>query len=141
VVAGLSGLFARLDSDLYLNSVPFIRKVRHCRFIDEGMAFVRSDGRREPCMALLHNGTTYYEGVDRKIHHHSFGNVKKQSLKEIWDSDEYRAFRRRVETFDFSPCVSCGHCHAFESNQDDCFGNCQPTCGGCLWSEGILSCP
>lgn len=28
-----------------------------------------------------------------------------------------------------------------EENLEDCYGNTAPTCGACLWSEGILSCP
>jgi hypothetical protein len=28
-----------------------------------------------------------------------------------------------------------------ESNQEDCFGNTFPTCGGCLWAQGFIRCP
>lgn len=141
VVIGLSGLFAKLDSTLSFGSVPVFRKIKHCRFVDEGMAFIRSDGDVSPCMALLHNGTTSYEGIERKISHHSFGNVKDEKLPDIWNSDDYIAFRKRIEEFDFSPCVTCGHCISFAGNSDDCFGNFKPACGGCLWAEGVLSCP
>lgn len=141
VVIGLSGLFAKLDSTLSFGNVPVFRRIKHCRFVDEGMAFIRSDGDVSPCMALLHNGTTSYEGIERKISHHSFGNVKDKKLSDIWNSDDYTAFRKRIEEFDFSPCVTCGHCISFAGNADDCFGNFKPACGGCLWAEGVLSCP
>jgi hypothetical protein len=28
-----------------------------------------------------------------------------------------------------------------EANEEDCFGNGFPTCGGCLWAQGVLQCP
>ena len=50
-------------------------------------------------------------------------------------------FRRKFEEFDFASCLYCGHCELFEENQEDCIGNTHPACGGCLWAEGVLSCP
>lgn len=50
-------------------------------------------------------------------------------------------FRRRVQEFNFSPCILCGGCDLFESNQEDCIGSPVPTCGGCLWAQGIIRCP
>ena len=32
-------------------------------------------------------------------------------------------------------------CDMFGENKEDCIGNTHPTCGGCLWAEGVLSCP
>ncbi len=26
-------------------------------------------------------------------------------------------------------------------NEEDCFGNTFPTCGGCLWAQGVIRCP
>jgi len=26
-------------------------------------------------------------------------------------------------------------------NLEDCFGNSAPTCGGCLWAQGLIQCP
>ena len=45
------------------------------------------------------------------------------------------------DEFDFASCLYCGHCELFEENQEDCIGNTHPACGGCLWAEGVLSCP
>jgi cholesterol oxidase len=38
-------------------------------------------------------------------------------------------------------CTFCGGCDMSESNVEDCFGNEFPTCGGCLWSQGVVQCP
>jgi MoaA/NifB/PqqE/SkfB family radical SAM enzyme len=139
--AGMRDLLMSIFCTVQLGAYPVTRRSRYCRFVSEGMAFIRSDGDVSPCMALLHNGTTCLEGTERTIRHHSFGNVKEKSLGEIWQSGEYAAFRERVRNFTFSPCVYCAHCEYAESNQEDCTGNSAPTCGACLWAEGFLSCP
>jgi hypothetical protein len=28
-----------------------------------------------------------------------------------------------------------------ESNEEDCYGNTFPVCGGCLWAQGVIQCP
>ncbi|MEX0973885.1 MAG: hypothetical protein WD024_00830 [Bacillota bacterium] len=28
-----------------------------------------------------------------------------------------------------------------EKNQEDCTGNKFPTCGGCIWAQGVIQCP
>ena len=124
-----------------LSGTALLRQRRYCKFVEEGNVFVRWDGDVSPCMALLHSSKTYLYGEERRILHHSFGNVKETSLGDIWNSAEFTAFRNRVLNFEFSPCVQCGGCQSRIENQDDCVGNCAPTCGACLWSEGILSCP
>ena len=141
VTEGMRALLMSIFCTVQLGAYPVTRRSRYCRFVSEGMAFIRSDGDVSPCMALLHNGTTCLEGTGRTIHHHSFGNMKGKSLREIWQSGEYAAFRERVRNFTFSPCVYCAHCEYAESNQEDCTGNGAPTCGACLWAEGFLSCP
>jgi len=138
---GIRSLMRKQNFDLYFNDQPVLRKTGYCKFVREGMTFVRSDGKVCPCMALLHNGYTYMSNVRRKITHCSFGNVREQPLAEIWNGQEYRAFRRKFEEFDFAACLYCGHCELFAENKEDCIGNTHPTCGGCLWAEGVLSCP
>ena len=91
-----------------------LRKIGYCKFVREGMTFVRADGKVSPCMALLHNSYTYLHDFRRKITHCSFGNIREASLSEIWNSKEYRAFRRKFDEFDFASCLYCGHCELFE---------------------------
>ena len=138
---GIRSLMRKQNFNLYFNDQPVLRKTGYCKFVREGMTFVRADGKVCPCMALLHNGYTYMHNIRRKITHCSFGNIKEQPLAEIWSSKEYKTFRRKFDEFDFASCLYCGHCELFEANQEDCIGNAHPTCGGCLWAEGVLSCP
>lgn len=128
-------------SNLSISGAKIERKARYCRFVEEGNCFVRYDGNVAPCMGVLHNSYTYLWHQKRKIYHHSFGNMTKGDLTEIWNSAEYTDFRQRVLDFSFSPCVFCGGCDNREENQQDCFGNEGPTCGACLWAEGIIKCP
>lgn len=118
-----------------------VRDAGHCKFIEEESLYVRWDGEVSPCMAMLHTNRTYLQNVERLVHHHSFGNIKEENLKLMWEKEDYESFRRRVLDFSFSPCTICGICEYAEENQEDCFGNQAPTCGACLWSEGFAQCP
>lgn len=113
----------------------------YCRFVNQGMVFVRWDGEVAPCMGLLHSYTTFLNGNKRLMKEHTFGNIKKNTLKEIWDSEDYRDFRQKVYDFEFSPCVLCGGCEDVDSNDKDCLSNIFPACGGCLWAQGVIQCP
>jgi len=137
----LKPVFLDMRHTVSIAEMPLVRRSEYCRFIEDGIAFVRSDGDVSPCMALLHNGTSSLCGQLRAIKHHSFGNVSAEPLSEIWESEPYRRFRDRVRRFDFAPCIHCGHCDMGLDNQEDCLGNEAPTCGGCLWSEGVIRCP
>ncbi len=134
-------LFAKMNFIPHVGNIPVPRRTQYCRFIEEGMIFIRADGNVSPCMELLHNGKTALAETDRIIHHHSFGNIGENTLEEIWLLEEYKDFRQRVRDFSFSPCTYCGHCGDTEANLEDCMGNQKPCCGACLWAEGFLSCP
>jgi len=41
--------------------------------------------------------------------------------------------RRRVRAYHVGSVL--------EHNEEDCFGNEHPTCGGCLWAQGFIQCP
>ena len=138
---GIRSLMRKQNFNLYFNDQPVLRKTGYCKFVREGMTFVRADGKVCPCMALLHNGYTWMNNVQRKITHCSFGNIQQQPLAEIWNSKTYKTFRRKFDDFDFASCLYCGHCELFAENKEDCIGNTHPACGGCLWAEGVLSCP
>ena len=126
---------------------PFWIKENYCRFIEESCSFVRWDGEVCPCMALLHENTVYQRGIRRTIGRRmrscSFGNANKQTLSEIWGSAAYAEFRKRVLNSEFPPCARCSpdQCHLIENNEKDCLGNKFPTCGACLWAQGLVQCP
>ena len=112
-----------------------------CPFIESGVTAIGWDGGVSPCLPLLHTNSNYLSNRQRLSLRHTFGNVNELDLGDIWGKPEYVAFRRRVQDFRFSPCVFCGGCDLGESNQEDCFGNGAPTCGGCLWAQGVIQCP
>jgi MoaA/NifB/PqqE/SkfB family radical SAM enzyme len=114
---------------------------RRCRFVHERASFVRWDGEVSPCMGLLHSHKTYLYGLERRVRSHAFGNVGRGDLFDIWNSKAYADFRDKVKAFDFSPCHVCGGCSLLEKNEEDCYGNTFPACGGCLWAQGIIQCP
>ena len=92
-----------------------------------------------PPVAAYH--VTHLFDTERSLKRHIVGNMNERSLHDLWNTPDYVAFRKRVQEFDFSPCTSCGGCELFESNEEDCFGNTFPTCGACLWGQGIIQCP
>jgi hypothetical protein len=114
---------------------------QQCRFIQDRTTFVRWDGQVSPCMGLLHPYKTYLYGNERKIYSYALGDIRRSTLRKIWNSKEYRAFRERLRAFEFSPCHICGGCTLVDENKEDCFGNTFPACGACLWAQGVIQCP
>jgi len=112
-----------------------------CPFIEGGTTSVAWDGSVSPCLPLLHSYRSFFYERERITTRHSLGNVNETPLLALWDSPAYRDLRARVQRFDFSPCIACGGCELAEANQEDCFGDPFPTCGGCLWSRGVIQCP
>ena len=113
----------------------------YCPFIEKGSAAICWDGSMSPCLPLMHSHVSFLRGRKRFSRRYMIGNVATHSMDDLWSSTEYVTFRERVQAFDFSPCTFCGGCDLSESNKEDCFGNAFPTCGGCLWAQGIIHCP
>jgi len=128
-------------------NTPLHIKQGQCRFITEDIAFVRQDGAVCPCMSLLHESTVYQGGnrriVGRKIRPCSYGSITEQTLSQIWQGADYAAFRERAANASFSPCARCSPdmCNYIEGNEADCYNNPFPTCGACLWAQGLVQCP
>ena len=71
---GLRSLLSTSMCSVYLSGQRVSRAARHCRFIDEGMAFVKFDGHVSPCMSLLRNATLYWRQKQRETRSHFFGD-------------------------------------------------------------------
>lgn len=115
-----------------------------CPFIESGAGAISWDGNLSPCLPLLHSHTSYLGYLrykERFSRRWAIGNVTERSLSDLWNTPEHIAFRERVQAFDFSPCTICGTCDLLEKNEEDCYGNEFPTCGGCLWAQGVIQCP
>lgn len=116
-----------------------------CKFIKERCTFIRWDGMVCPYMALLHSHNTYSyintPYTKKNVMAYTLGNINEDKLINIWNSKEYKNFRNKVDNYEFSPCHACASCELHEENKKDCFGNTFPTCGGCLWGQGVIQCP
>ncbi|MCX5733085.1 MAG: radical SAM protein [candidate division NC10 bacterium] len=112
-----------------------------CPFVSRGSTCVRWDGQVSPCLPLLHTHTSYLEDRLRTHTAYAVGSLRERSLLELWAAPDYVALRKRLEDFDFSPCTACNSCEKADGNQEDCFGNTTPSCGGCLWAQGFILCP
>jgi len=123
------------------NGVTLGQDRGRCPFIEKGAITVCWDGAVSPCLPLMHSYSTYLNGQDRNVRRHILGNLADQDLNSIWGTPDYVDFRKRVQEFDFAPCTWCGGCEMAEKNAEDCFGNTFPTCGGCLWAQGVIQCP
>ncbi len=117
------------------------KKTYQCPFISQRATAIAWDGSLSPCLALLHSHQSYLFELERMTKRCVYGNLNEVPLSDLWQAAAYRAFREKVEQFDFSPCVYCASCEMAERNQEDCFGNTFPVCGGCLWAQGIVQCP
>jgi len=112
-----------------------------CPFVESSVTAIGWDGSLSPCLPLLHSHTSYLNKRERFSRRYVVGNVNERKLHELWNEPAYLAFRERVQMFDFAPCTFCGGCNLSEINEEDCFGNTFPTCGGCLWAQGVIQCP
>lgn len=117
------------------------KKHDRCPFIEQRSVSISWAGYVSPCLALLHSHQSYLFDKKRTVTRWRIGNLSEAALKDIWNLPEYSQFRERVEQFDFSPCAYCASCEMAEANQEDCFGNTFPACGGCLWAQGVIQCP
>ena len=113
----------------------------YCPFIEENGCFVKWNGDVVPCMQLLHSSYTYLYEEKRKVHYKNFGNIMDQDIQCIWTGEEYADFRRRVRGFEFSDCTYCMGCEDRLENITDCCYSPFPTCGACLWAQGVARCP
>jgi MoaA/NifB/PqqE/SkfB family radical SAM enzyme len=112
-----------------------------CNFIESGTVTIAWNGDASPCWPLMHNHTSFLHGKPRNVHKHVIGNVREKSVGELWLDPAYVEYRSKVQRFAFAPCTFCGGCEMSEANQEDCFGNEAPACGGCLWAQGVIQCP
>jgi len=112
-----------------------------CPFIEAGATAIGWDGGLSPCLPLLHSSHSYLNGLSRYARRYIVGNINERSLANLWNDPAYVAFRAKVQAFEFAPCTICDGCPLSETNEEDCYGNGFPTCGGCLWAQGFVQCP
>ncbi len=116
-----------------------------CSFIEEGAAFITSQGDVSPCQFLWHGYTCYMDGSEKVIKPRLFGNLAEKDFADIWRDKKYVSFRGEVLEYEYPYCSNCpmvpcddivGRSYDFEF---DCFGATVP-CGHCPWAMGGLKC-
>jgi MoaA/NifB/PqqE/SkfB family radical SAM enzyme len=112
-----------------------------CPFIEAGAGAIGWNGDLSPCLPLLHTHTSYLNHRQRISRRYVAGNISERSLGDLWQTAGHLAFRERVQRYEFAPCTFCGGCDLSLANEEDCYGNAFPTCGGCLWGQGLIRCP
>ena len=112
-----------------------------CPFAERGDLVLRWDGEVSPCVPLLYDHTIHLGSWEHKQYSCSLGNLLFRSVKEIWIDAAITDLRERLLEKEFSPCLSCRDCWFSDNNRQDCQGFEHPTCGGCLWAEGLIDCP
>jgi MoaA/NifB/PqqE/SkfB family radical SAM enzyme len=112
-----------------------------CHFIENGTMALGWDGGASPCLPLLNSHISFWGTRHYFSHQYIIGNVADKSLRELWEAPDHQSYRHKVQGYEFAPCTFCGGCELAYENQEDCFGNEFPTCGNCLWSQGVIQCP
>lgn len=117
------------------------QNIDQCPFVERGSVSVRWDGKVSPCLPLMYTHKHFLAERERTSYAFFVDDLNQEELTDIWNRSEYLALRKRLQEFDFSPCTFCNSCEMANENQEDCFGNTHPTCGGCLWAQGLIRCP
>jgi MoaA/NifB/PqqE/SkfB family radical SAM enzyme len=112
-----------------------------CHYIESGTISIGWDGSVAPCLPMLHTHAHYFRAYRHQVKQHHLGNINTHDLLDLWLDPQYVQYRERVHSFAFAPCTFCGGCELLESNEEDCVGNEFPSCGGCLWAQGLIQCP
>jgi MoaA/NifB/PqqE/SkfB family radical SAM enzyme len=112
-----------------------------CEFIESGSISIGWDGSVAPCLPMLHTHTHFFKAWQHQVKQHILGNINADSLMDLWLDPDYVQYRERVHSFAFAPCTACGGCELLETNEEDCLGNTFPSCGCCLWAQGLIQCP
>jgi MoaA/NifB/PqqE/SkfB family radical SAM enzyme len=112
-----------------------------CNFIESGSISIGWDGSVAPCLPMLHTHAHHFKNRQHLVKRHILGNIAEHDLLDLWLDPEYVQYRERVHSFAFAPCTFCGGCELLDTNEEDCLGNTFPSCGGCLWAQGVIQCP
>ncbi|MDO9509541.1 MAG: radical SAM protein [Thermovirgaceae bacterium] len=116
---------------------------RHCAFVRSESCFTRWDGLISPCLRLSHGYREVVLGREKEVVPWFFGDIKRQTLAEIWDDPGYVSFRWRLRRALYASCLDCNllrSCEYAKTTESDCWGD-SPGCSDCLWDRNLIRCP
>jgi len=131
--------------DLMLPNLYPDAKNRRCPYVDKETAFVRADGMVAPCPEFAYKHSVYVNAHTKIVNPVIFGDLKSESIADIWNGEKYVAFRevRRRMSSSIPWCGDCPYstsgCFFTKSNIMDCYTN-EPGCSECLYSVNLAQC-
>ncbi len=120
-----------------------LRTERKCRFIEGKSLVITASGKVAPCYSFMHEYDCFVRGRKKRMQPCHFGDIRQETLGDIWTKEEYVRFRWAVRNSKFPSCIDCQQadgCVYLQDNQGDCWGN-EPSCGDCLWARELIVCP
>jgi len=131
--------------DLKIPSLYPDAKKRRCPYIDKNTMVVRSNGIAVPCLEFAYSHPMYVNTHLKKIHAVSFGDLEKETVRDIWNKETYIKFReiRRNLAENIPWCGDCPYstlgCFYTKTNDLDCYAN-EPGCSECIYSVNLAQC-
>lgn len=115
---------------------------RYCPFASSRALFIRCDGSVTPCTYYARSWSTKIFGITRRIREVVLGDIRKESLMDIW-REKYARMFMRLHFLRLPSCLDCNlaqYCLITRSNEFDCWGN-RPSCAHCPYLHGLSHCP
>lgn len=115
---------------------------RFCPFVSNRALFIKCDGSVAPCLYYARSWSTRVLGISRKIREVVLGDIRKESLIDIWRK-KYAKMFMRLYFLRLPSCLDCDlaqYCLITRSNDFDCWGN-RPSCAHCPYLHGFSHCP
>ncbi len=119
------------------------RHRRKCEFVEDAGAFISWDGKVHPCYFLWHRFNCFAMGWQQQVKPKVFGDLAQQTIGDIWNGPDFRAFREEALGYAHPFCSNCSvaPCDLVQTDrfEHDCHVQAQP-CGSCLWCMGLFQC-
>ena len=112
-----------------------------CPFIESGVTAIGWDGGVSPCLPLLHTNSNYLGNRQRLSLRHTFGNVNESDLAASGPcrhTSPSGAACRTSSSRRASSAAAATWAHRIRRTASAIES---PTCGGCLWAQGVIQCP
>ena len=117
---------------------------RECPYYQYKTMFIRADGSVAPCMFHAYEHKTFINNHAKKWREITYGNVKNESIEEIWNKKDYVNLRKALERKNIL-IPWCGDCPYakipcwYLENDMDCLGN-VTACSECPYMMGLAKC-
>lgn len=145
----VKGLFNKANNYSFRKGIKLVlpnyelKTERRCNFIENEATFITASGEVVPCYRLSHQYKEYVFSREKTVLKHSFGSLKESSLINIWESQQYKDFRKMIRNNRYPSCIDCDYvegCDLVKDTSCDCNTG-SPSCADCLWARKYILCP